>query len=188
MRKSIFVAVAAVTALVALSGCDSTSSSVSNDKQMSNTILDRYQKNQPIPQFDWSQYRQTMIDVETAQANGVATTTFFYNLGSNVPIKSCPSIGFPVASTAQLSNPQQVVYGGTGGSGDYGVVSQVEPNGVYTGPSSGTYVVCVTPSGAKAIDYWEGDVETEGGSAHFDATKGQIVLDGAPTVKSTEKK
>lgn len=186
MRKALALLVIPA-ALLALAGCSSTNSeSINHDQQTSNTILDRYQKNQPIPQFDWSQYRQTLIDVETAQANGVATTTFFYNLGSGTPIKSCPSIGFPVASTAQLSNPDQVVSNPqTSGSS---VISQLEPNGVYTGGSSGTYVVCVTPSGAKAIDYWEGDVETEGGPAHWDATKGQIVLDGAPTVKSTDKK
>jgi len=181
MRKKLLALLVVPVAMVALAGCQQ--SSLQNDQQATNSQLDRYQKNQPIPQFDWSQYRQTLIDVEAAQANGVATTTFFYNLGSTTPIKSCPSIGFPVASTAQLTNPDQPVVGGNGA-----VVSQMDPAGVYTGQSSGTYVVCVTPSGAKAIDYWEGDVETEGGSAHWDATTQQIVLDGAPTVKSTSKK
>ncbi|MEC5149199.1 hypothetical protein [Cryobacterium sp. GrIS_2_6] len=181
-RKKTILALAAVVALgLALTGCTETPSATQNDQVASNSQLDRYQKNQPIPAADWSQYRQTVIDVENAQIHGVATTTFFFNQGTPKPIKVCPSIGFAVPTTAQLTNPDQIT-NTSGAAAGYGVVAQQEPSGVYTGASSGTYVVCVASDGSKYISYWEGDVQTEGGAAHWDNTQGLILLDGAPTV------
>jgi hypothetical protein len=170
---------------LAVAGCNwgSQPTSTANDQKVTNTQLDRYQKNQPVPQYDWSQYRQTVIDVENARVHGVATTTFFFNMGAREPFKSCPSIGFPVPSTAQLTNPDQVVAAPNTSSESIG---QAEPNGTYTGESSGTYVVCVAPSGTKYVTYWEGFVHTEGGAAHWDEKQG-VVLDGEPTVKSKSK-
>lgn len=185
MRKILAIAAVAAVAVLGLSACSTQPTSVQNDQNATNAQLDRYQANQPIPQSDWSQYRQTAIDVEMAQIHGIATTTFFFNYGIANPIKECPSIGFPMASTAQLTNPDQVVWGSGSGAG---VVAQQEPNGIYTGTSTGTYVVCVAPNGTKYISYWEGDVHTEGGPAHWDKTQGMIVLDGPPTVASTQKK
>ena len=184
-----YVALVGIT-VAALAGCSGElSKSVSNDQKATNTQLELYQTNQPVPLYDWSQYRQTILDIEQAQVHGIATTTFFFNQGVQQPIKACPSIGFPVASTAQLTNPSQVVRVNTGNQNWVdGVVGQQEPNGVYTGDSSGTYVVCVASNGIKYVTYWEGYVHTEGGPAHWDPKQNMIVLDGAPTVKSTAKK
>ena len=184
MRKILTGTIIAIS-LLGIAACGNTSqpNSIANDQTATNTQLDRYQKNQPVPQSDASQLRQTVIDVELAQIHGVATTTFFFNQGVQNPIQSCPSIGFPVASTSQLTSPDQLV--GNGGSSNYygtGVVSQQEPNGVYTGASSGTYVVCVAPSGVKYINYWEGFVHTVGGAATWDKAQGLITLQGSPTV------
>lgn len=170
------ILIAVLIAPFLLVGC--TQSGVSKDKALTNTQLDRYQANQPIPQADWSQYRQTLIDVENAQIHGIATTTFFYNMGVKDPIKSCPSLGYPVASTSQITNPDQKV----GGSNGNVTIAQMEPNGSYTGDSQGTYVACVATGGVPYVTYWEGHVETEGGPAHWDKANSQIVLDGIPTV------
>lgn len=176
MRKPL-IALAA-TALLALTGC-AEGSATYDDKAQTNTQLNRYQDNQPVPLYDWSQYRQTVIDVQEAQVHGVATTTFFYNMGSNVPIKSCPSIGFPVPSTTQLTSPDQF-HGSTGA-----VTALMEASGVYTGDSTGTYVVCVSDVGTSYVTYWEGFVYVEGAPATYDAESGQITLTGVPTVTST---
>lgn len=181
-RKLIAVAVTGA-ALLALTGCqEGKPSSVSKDQAVTDGQLDRYQKNQPVPGYDYSQYRQTLIDVLGAQVHGVATTTFFFNLGVAEPVKSCPSIGFPIPSTAQLTNPNQMVGNRDGG---YTTLDQAEPNGTYTGESSGTYVVCVAAGGKRFVTYWEGNVLAEGGPAKWD--KGQVVLDGAPTVTTSGK-
>jgi hypothetical protein len=183
------IVIIAATAAV-LAGCSSRQGSTSTiaDSERTNQDLAILQRVQPIPQFPWSQYRQTIIDVETAEANGTATTSFFYNQGVDHPIFSCPSIGFPVPITSQLTNPDQIQYGNRpGGGNDAGVVGQAEPNGTYTGDSTGTYVTCIGPTGAKYYKYWEGFVGTDGGPAHFDPASKTEVLDGPATVSVKEK-
>ena len=184
MNRTHKIAAATILSFL-LAACSSAPSSVDADKNSTNENLNRLQANQPIPAEAFSQYRQTAIDVEQAEIAGVATTTFFFNMGVQNPIETCPSIGFPVASTAQLTNPSQVVSGYNNGSA---VVGQAEPNGVYTGSSTGTYVVCVAPSGTKFINYWEGSVHTVGGAARWDRSEGMIVLAGEPTVVAKTKK
>jgi hypothetical protein len=188
MKTSLKLGIVALAAVVALTlaGC-TTDSATNKDQKATDSQLSRYQANQPIPSSDFSQYRQTVIDVELAQIHGVATTSFFFNQGTPNPVKMCPSIGFAVPTTSQLTNPDQIAYNGAGSGSGYGVIAQQEPTGVYTGSSSGTYVVCVAADGTKYISYWEGDVETEGGAAHWDRTQGLISLDGAPTVVATSK-
>ncbi|MCV7174920.1 hypothetical protein [Mycolicibacterium sphagni] len=168
---------AALIAVTVLSGCGANSSTAAGkDQAQTNNQLDRYQANQPVPAFDRSQLRQQVITVENAQAHGVATTTFFFNQGVQEPIFVCPSIGFPIPSTAQLTNPQQALWG----TNSSVTIGQMEPTGVYTGDSTGTYVECVAPSGTQFIKYWEGFVDTIGGPAHWDGH--HEVLDGEPTV------
>lgn len=187
MNRKILLGLGAATLVVLLTAgsCSGSPSSVSSDKNETNQQLKKYQTNQPVPQFDRSQLRQTLIDIENAQVHAVATTTFFFLNQGAAPIKSCPSVGFPVPSTDQLTNPQQTVNHGSAGITTLG---QSEPNGVYTGDSTGTYVICSTPANAAYVTYWEGYVETEGGQAHWDTKTHQIVLDGQPTVKAAKVK
>jgi hypothetical protein len=134
---------------------------------------------QPIPHYNWSQIRQTLIDAETISADSTQTTSFFFMLGARDPIFSCPSIGEPVANTASLSNPQQVVGNGNGGTE---VIQQMDPNGVYApAASSGTYVICVSGSGANYLQYWEGDVMTVAAPAEWDTVTHTLKVIGAPT-------
>lgn len=141
--------------------------------------------NQPIPHFNYSQYRQNLIEIETAQANGVQTTSFFMNQGVPDPIGDCPSIGTPIPNTASLSNPQQIVNAYDQGVSS-AVVSQMDPNGVYTPASSaGTYVICVGADGKPYATYWEGFVYTIFGPAKWNATTHRADLIGPPSFKFT---
>lgn len=144
------------------------------DKQTATRDLQQFQKAQPAPSFKWSQIRQTLIDIETAQAHGAQTTSFFFNLGVQEPIQSCPSIGFPVATTTQITNPQQ--------EQDKTSIAQIDPNGVYAGDSTGTYVICVAPNGSTYAQYWEGYVDSVSGPAVWDANGHQVKLTGPSTV------
>lgn len=187
MRKTL--AILAACSALALAACTSSSGTVDNDRKHTDEQLSRYQANQPVPKFDWSQYRQTAIDITSAQVHGVATTTFFFNQGTDNPVKTCPSLGFPMPSTVQVTNPQQIARSDFGaGNWVDGVVDQMEPNGTYTGDSSATYVVCVAPNGDRYVVYWEGFVYTEGGPARWDRESGTVVLTGPPSVKTTSKK
>ena len=188
MRRTFAVIATAVLVLFGVSACTPSSSTaaVNHDKKVSGEILSKYEVNQPVPQFDWSQIRQTAIDIETAQAHSTQTTTFFFNMGVQDPISSCPSIGFPVASTTQLTNPQQL-YVSSGGSHD-GVIPQIDPNGIYSGDSTGTYILCVNAQGQTYGVYWEGFVYALTGPAVWDSAKHQAVLTGAPSFKFTTTK
>ena len=136
---------------------------------------------QPIPHFGYSVIRQTLIDAETLAANGTQTTSFFFQMGNQDPVYSCPSLGMPVPNTASLSNPQQVVPDPNASSGSE-VVGQMDPDGVYApAASEGTYVICLNSGGAKYLDYWEGNVLTVGGAAEWDAATHTLKVIGAPT-------
>ncbi len=113
-----------------------------------------YAKNQPPPMFDWSLERHLMTELYSARNKAVATYSYVRNQYNGKVMSWCPSIGFPIPANAQLTNPQKVVHS------NGGVVSQAEPNGLYTSPStSGTYVMCVNKEGKVVPRYYEQHVE-----------------------------
>lgn len=141
-----------------------------------------YNTNQPIPVFSYSQQRQTLIDVLNAEANPTPTTTFFFNLGVANPVSSCPSIGYPVSATDELSNPDQLTRSGQNGYNIEGAIPQIDPNGIYSGGSStGTYALCRNNSGTPYAFYWEGYVAAVDGSATWDNATGKISDVSNPT-------
>lgn len=173
------VAVAVAALALTLSACSSTTSGQRAENGQQDSITGQLVTNQPIPNVTYSQARQNLIEIETAQAKGVQTTTFFFNQGVADPVRSCPSIGVPIPNTASLSNPERVMWGSSGASG---VVSQMDPNGIYAPQGSqGTYVMCVDGTGAPTATYWEGYVETEFGPANWDQGSHQIKPTGPST-------
>lgn len=185
-KKTIIMITAFAAAALTIAGChsgQSTGQQKENNQQAGTTnslII-----NQPLPHFNWSQYRQTVIDAETIAANGTQTTSFFFNQGVADPIFSCPSLGVPVPNTAQLSNPQQVVTSDSQGNRFTGgaTIGQMDPYGAYTpSSSSGTFVVCVGSSGKPYLQYWEGFVQAMTVPARWDNVMHKLVVTGAPTV------
>lgn len=183
MKKKLILAILAVLTVFSVAAC-SGNSATTKDQAATNNQLQKYQLAQPIPQADWSQFRETLIKVEEAEIHGTATTSFFMTR-TQVPIYSCPSIGMPVPATAQLTNPDQIAW--ANGSNSQ-VIAQAESNGVYTGTTSGTFVTCVLPNGSTQIEYWEGDVFTVGGPAHWDSKTQQVVPDGQSTMTVKKSK
>jgi hypothetical protein len=188
IRRTLTVGGLSAIALVGLASCEMNNAPAANkqDQQTMGDIASRMQNAQPIPAEPWSQYRQTLIDAETAQMRGTQTTTFVFSRGAGGqgnPIFSCPSLGFPVPASAQLSNPSQPLWGSNGASN---VIGQMEPNGVYTGETSGTYVICAGSGGKPYLVYAEGDAQTVGGPAEW--RDGKITLTGDPTIKPGTKK
>lgn len=144
--------------------------------------------NQPLPHFTYSQMRQNLTEIETAQATGVQTTSFFFNQGVADPMDSCPSIGVPIAASASLSNPHRVDKHSATDGGN-AVIDQMDPNGVYTPPSTtGTYVVCVDATGTAYTNYWEGFVQTVFAPARWNTTTHKIELIGPPSFKFSKSK
>ena len=166
--------------------CDGTPDATDKDEQVAADQLAQFQLSQPVPQFNYSQLRQNLIEIETAQANGSVTTSFMFLMGSagttGPMLYSCPSVGFPIPATFQITNPMQTAGGSNGAS--Y-VWPQLEANGVYTGDTTGTYVMCIGDDGKPFAFYWEGFVATVTGPAHWDNTKGEIVMDGTSSTEFT---
>lgn len=182
-------ALAGLTVMTALglsiAGCTSSPGVPSGQQQENQAQRQDIQSlvtSQPIPHFSYSQIRQTLIDAETITANGTQTTSFFFQMGSPDPVFSCPSLGMPVANTAQLSNPQQVNGYWDGNLHEQVPTGQMDPNGIYApSSSSGTYVICINGSGAKYMQYWEGNVMTVTSAATWDRATHTLKVTGAPT-------
>lgn len=143
-----------------------------DDQKRSGEILVDMQNAHPVPKFPRSQLRQNLVEIVTAQAETTQTTTFFFNLGVVDPVNSCPSIGFPIPATMQLTNPLQIATGGV-------AVPQVEPTGIFSGETTGTYVMCIDAQGRAYVIYWEGFVQTLTGPAEW--KDGRIQLVGPPS-------
>lgn len=160
------------------SSCSSESSSSTNtDEAVSEAILSDFQKAQPVPKFKYSQYRENLIDIVTAQAQPTATTTFFFNTGTPDPVFSCPSVGFPIPGSAQLTNPEQIEdrY-----EGDV-AIPQVEPNGTFTGETTNTTTICRDANGRGYAVGWEGFTMPITGPAEWNTETKKVELIGAPT-------
>lgn len=175
------------TLIFGLTACND-SDKKSNQKmeqQQANAGISQMLRDQPVPAFGWSQLRQNLIEIETAEANGVQTTSFFFNQGVQDPIMSCPSIGAPIATTTQITNPLQTE-SHSDTSGGNTVLNQMDPTGIYSGDSSGTYVMCIDNTGKPYATYWEGYVNTVFGPATWDKGTHQVTLTGASSFKFTK--
>lgn len=180
MRKTKLIAVL-TTLVLALGACTGSSNDATQaDAELSKTILTEMQDAHPVPQFDRSQERQNLVELITARAQSTDTTTFFFNMGVAQPVNTCPSIGYPIPATMQVTNPQVGEYYHSGGTT---VLPQVEPTGVYTGDTTGTYVLCLDAQGQGYAVYWEGFVQTVTGPAEF--VDGQVSLIGPPSFDFT---
>jgi len=179
-KKALTAAAGAAVLAVSLAACNQNNSGQAQENAQQKADTTSLEASQPIPHYDYSQIRQTLIDAETISANGTQTTSFFFQMGNQDPVYSCPSLGEPVANSSSLSNPSQ----GTGVSGVSGAIAigQMDPDGIYAPVSSaGTYVICLNSGGRPYLDYWEGDVFTVSGAAGWDTATHSIKVTGAPT-------
>jgi hypothetical protein len=179
-RKTVTAAIAgALLILASVTACTSSGGGQEAENAQQTQDTNSLEASQPIPHFSYSQIRQTLIDAEKIASDGTQTTSFFFQQGDQNPVFSCPSLGMPVANTAQLSNPDQIV-----GTGDNNAVTigQMDPDGVYApSASTGTYVICDNDAGQPYLEYWEGDVMTVAAGAEWDDATHSMKVIGAPT-------
>lgn len=189
MRKFVIAVVAALTMITATAchGTPSKPNNIEHDAQSADSA--NLVQNQPIPEFSYSQIRQNAIEFEKAEAEGAASTTFFFNRGVKDPIFVCPSIGSGIPESASLSNPNQLVrqYVGSG-YWDDGVVGQMDPNGIYTATNgTGTRVLCVGADGKIFGKNWEGDVDVVYAPAKWNKDTGMEEITGPASFTFTKK-
>jgi len=154
VRKKVAGLLLVVPFLVA--ACYSTTVSVQNDQQISDRQLQQYQVAQPVPFFDWSMDRQAMIDIYQAKNEQRQTYAVVTSQGTGQVLFTCPAISYPIPADTQLTNPDQLASTYVGGHWIDGVVSQEEPNGVYSSSNTdATYVLCLRADGGITPVYTE---------------------------------
>jgi hypothetical protein len=188
IRKILPIAIAALLAAVAFAGCFGSNESnngeghasegLRHEDEAQKSIENEYAKAQPIPVLTNSQVRQNLIEIQEAIAEGVETTSFFFNLGQPDPVKSCPSIGVPIPASAQLTNPEQVIKEGEHNDGSLSI-PQMDPDGIYVGETTGTFVLCIESKGKPYVSYWEGYVLSEFAPAKWNYDEHHVELIGS---------
>lgn len=128
--------------LFTASSCDGGSSDNQTAKESDAVDAQQttYDNNQKVPHYDYSPERDELIQIYNSRMQIVNTWTVFYPIGK--PPTMCASRGFPIPYTTQLTNPQKVNKGDSTVNPST-VTSQAEPNGLYTGTTSATWVLCL---------------------------------------------
>lgn len=154
MRKALVIAPWLILMFLILSAESCGSPQTSTESSQVNDQQTIYSNNQPLHQYDYSPERDELQQIYDARMKVVNTWTVIYSMGK--PVFVCPSKGYPIPYTTQLTNPDVVTAGGAGDNSGTGNVAlpQAEPNGLYTGQSSATWVLCIRslPGGGSEVD------------------------------------
>jgi hypothetical protein len=142
----------------------------------------------PLPHFDNSEIRMELIQMEAIQAFGLSSTSFFFNAGQREPIQVCASVGLPIPADSSLSNPWQVSNGAglPNTSHENVAIGQMDPNGIYFGATTATYVLCKTANGGHYMVHAAEYVHAVTAQAYWDTSmyggKGGIHVVGQPEI------
>jgi hypothetical protein len=132
-------------------------SSETRDRQVVQEQQTIYQARQPVPRFEFSQERDTLIQIYRLRQEARATFTTFHSNGTGDVIFACPSRGYAIPADTQLTNPVQADRSLPGNP----VLEQAEPNGLFSSKNTdGTWVLCVRENGEIAPVYSELKVQT----------------------------
>lgn len=145
-------------------GCSNKPDAAMIEASSQDVQMQQFLRNQPVPSFDWSLERHMLISLYIARQRATNTYSYVQSEFTGKVLWSCPSIGFPIPYATQLTNPQKVTSQyGLDGNSHYadGVVSQQEPNGLFSPPAAdGTWVPCVDEKGKIVPVYEERKVTT----------------------------
>lgn len=148
MKKS-FTFVLFLIMCLALIGCSTNSNYVETQQQQDgvNALI----VNQPVPNLGgYSFERQIVIETYSARNRTIATYSYMFTMDGKV-VEICPSIGYPIPYSTQLTAPEKLAFSSSGA-----VIPQSEPNGLYPpGDAAATLVQCVNPDGSVSPTYIE---------------------------------
>lgn len=152
-RRTTSLIAALLALMVVLVGCEDNNSADQADADFTARIAGQFGKAQPPHAYDASQARENLIAAHDALALGADSWTVQHVEGVGVTFE-CPSVGFPIPLTSQLTNPERW------SSNAHGAVTlpQMEPYGVFTGSTAATMGNCVLPNGEVGIFYSESNL------------------------------
>jgi hypothetical protein len=179
-KRFILVSVFVAASVFGLAACAQGANS--QEAAQVSSQQDIYNKNLPVPTFQYSQERAALIQLYNQRVKGTLNTWTVWMSYSGVPLGMCASKGFPLPYSTELTNPSQVVNGGSNYSGV--AVGQMDPNGVYPSQNAlATWVMCLSPDGAVHPQYIETLVTAF--TYPVEIQNGKVVQTGAATVEST---
>jgi len=147
-----------ILAFLLIAACADDSPQTASESNQVDSQQTIYSKNQPLHKYDYSPERDELQQIYDARMKVVNTWTVIYSMGK--PVFVCPSKGYPIPYTTQLTNPSQVDQHSSSYGGNV-TIPQAEPNGLYTGATSATWVLCIRtlPGGGSEIEpvYSESD-------------------------------
>lgn len=188
LNKKIALGSIALAGAFALTACNDTPQSNANSTEASQAAAGQTNlvTAQPVHAYSYSQIRENIQEIEDAEAKGAISTSFFFqkNSANKDPYLVCQSLGAPLSSTDQLTNPLQAVEASNSSSYALTSIGQMENTGIYTGTTGeGTWVLCIGADGSIIPNYAEPDVHSVFAPAHWDYTKHTIVVDGPASFK-----
>lgn len=140
-----------VSMVFVLSACMNSTDALEQSQQREavNSII----QNQPVPDLGgYSFERQIVIETYLARNNTIATYAYMIAMDGTL-IEICPSIGYPIPYSTQLTNPLRMAYEN---SSSGAVLMNAEPNGLYPpGDAAATLVQCVQSDGSISPAYIE---------------------------------
>lgn len=137
---------------IMLSSCSATEQALRTESQQQGRGVLTIVNNQPVPDLNgYSWEREILRQTYVARNSKVATYTYITNLNGDL-IEICPSLGYPIPYSTQMTNPQVYVANG-------GTLPQPEPNSLYPpSDAAATLVACVNAEGQISPAYVEQDV------------------------------
>jgi hypothetical protein len=159
--KKFLVFVAVLLLAFVLTGCLTTTQSDIEQSQQAAGVKSITQ-NQPVPDLGgYSFERQIVIETYLARNSTISTWAYMITMDGKL-IEICPSIGYPIPYSTQLTNPQALTYSHAEGVGYVeGAIANPEPNGLYPpGDAAATLVQCVNADGSVSPVYIEWYVES----------------------------
>ena len=140
--------------------------------------------NQPAPVFSHSDIREDGIMIEAIEALGENTTTFAI-ANNGTLIWSCPSIGEPFHADDSITNPDQIDNDTNPGKPNSTavVIGNMDPNGIYPGPNTGTYELYLSANGVPYAHYAEENLDVVSAPARWDPNgANHVIVTGAPSM------
>ena len=144
------------SAAYAMAEFPNAASSAAVEQAQQDLQMQQMLRNQPVPSFNFSLERHMLIEIYKARQRATNTFTVVQSELTGKVLWSCPSMGFPLPYSTQLTNPLQAWW--KHGASEYSsaVLSQQEPNGLFSPPQSeGTWVPCVDDKGRITPVYEE---------------------------------
>lgn len=147
-----------VLALITMAASECGGSANSQDTDATNAQLQQYNNaGLKVHYYTYSWERWELLIITDFRATKLENTwSIWVGDGTGEPIDMCPSKGYPIPYSTEVTNPQMIDW--NGGSG-YGVVSQMDPFGTYPSQSTAaTWILCVEPDGSLQLQYSEPQV------------------------------